>query len=135
MFKIETSNKAGISGKRWAFQSQIAGHYASWAIRQSPYPVPDNLEQVIKDFISYTSDKFNSHGMANLTQDEIRDMVLEHISTCDQAKLWNERKSGNQAPYNFTSRYWKINPDDDFIDLDALAMNIARSVQEENAEF
>ena len=48
---------------------------------------------------------------------------------------WNERKNGNQLEYKFLDRYSKDdNPDDDFIDLDALIRNVANSIIREGHE-
>jgi len=49
--------------------------------------------------------------------------------------LWNERKNGNKAEFQFITHYSiDKNPDDDFIDLDALIRNVANSIIREGTE-
>ena len=126
---METENK---QIKKFVFSKRnILGEIAHWAVCQSPYHRPDNLEVVL--------DKFNSiialvPDYPTISYAEIREL-LEELKEIPEFKLWNERKNGNQAQYKFTDRYsGKGNPDDDFIDLDALIRNVANSIVREGSE-
>src|SRR3990167_7513030 len=109
----------------------ILGEIANWAVRQSPYHRPDNLEIVL--------DKFNKiialvPEYPSMSYSQIREL-LDELKEIPEFMLWNERKNGNQSQYKFTDRYsGKGNPDDDFIDLDALIRNVANSIIREGTE-
>lgn len=63
-------------------------------------------------------------------------MIEQYLLTIAQVRQWNERKNGNKSPFGFTSRYdGPTDPDDDFIDLDALRMNIVCGVMAECDEL
>lgn len=109
----------------------ILGEIAHWAVCQSPYHRPDNLETVLDSFnqaISTISD------YPAFSYDEIREL-LQGLKEIPEFVAWNERKNGNQSQDKFTSRFdGKGNPDDDFIDLDALIRNVANSLFREATE-
>lgn len=118
--------------KKFIFSKRnILGEIAHWAVCQSPYHRPDNLEIVL--------DKFNQIIIAvpkfpELSYNEIREL-LQELKEIPEFVAWNERKNGNQSQYKFTSRYdSEGNPDDDFIDLDALIRNVANSIVREGTE-
>jgi hypothetical protein len=104
-----------------------------WAVRQSPYPVPDNLELVVRRFEElFPRDEIGFHEVAG--EDELYKLVTTIGDQIPELLAWNERKNGNQAPVGFVSRYGRPDPDDDFIDLYALFSNVARSVSDEERE-
>lgn len=108
----------------WLFNSEVAGTLAMWAIRQSPYDCPDNLETVIKRFMELWPNEVA--GMKQWhSERELRDKLQEVCEQIPEFLAWNERKNGNQSPLGFCSRYDQPNPDDDFIDLDALWRNVS----------
>jgi hypothetical protein len=110
--------------------SQVAGTLAMWAVRQSPYPVPDNLELVIRRVEElFPCDEFGFHEVAG--QDELYRLLAQIGEQIPELLAWNERKNGNAAPIGFVSRYGRPDPDNDFIDLYALWSNVARSVAAE----
>lgn len=121
----------------------VVGYIAMWATRQSPYLSPDKLTEVLRDFqFKVCQDSaFETHlGCGWLKLDvqspasHLRNILKEHLLCIPEVSAWNKRKNGNQSPYSFVSRYDKPNPDNDFIDLDALIGNIARSCMVEHAE-
>jgi hypothetical protein len=118
----------------------VAGHVAMAAVRQSPYPCPDNLELVIKRFheVAIESGKFPMFGGTPMLEfefaREIEDLLRELLLPIPEVEAWNEPKSGHDAEFVFTSRYDQPAPDDDIIDLDALIRNVARSVSAEEEE-
>jgi hypothetical protein len=118
--------------KSWYFQHVIMGHIAMWAVRQSPYHNPDKLDEVLAAWEKRSAHVFDKNGMAKLTNTELRLLVKEGLMQDENFLAWNERRNGNQAPFKFTSRYdGPGDPDDDFIDLDALIGNVYRTVRQE----
>lgn len=113
--------------------SQVAGTLAMWAVRQSPYPVPDNLELVVRRFEElFPRDEIGFHQVAD--QDELYRLVMSIGDQIPEFLAWNDRKNGNRAPLGFVSRYERPDPDDDFIDLYALCSNVALTVAAEERE-
>lgn len=117
-------------------KSQLLGTFAKYAVQQSPYHRPDNLEVVLDKFNELLRASFKA---AQLEVGEFTDwLALENYLSETLAQIpeyvaWNERKNGNDAPMKFTSRYdTNNNPDDDFIDLDALQRNVAVEIKREN---
>lgn len=112
--------------------NDILGAFAMWAVRQSPYTCPNNLEGAIKGLswelpkhLKFDSERFD---FAELSWDEIRKALDECFDCIDFIKLWNQPISGHDAPFVFCDRYSKPIPDDDIIDLDALSRNISHSL-------
>jgi hypothetical protein len=109
--------------------SQAAGALAMWAIRQSPYPIPDNLGIVVERFTElFPSDEFGLHEVAD--QEALYALVGSISEQIPELLAWNERKNGREG-MGFSSRYDKPSPDDDFIDLSALWNNVARTIAAE----
>ncbi|ARV58036.1 hypothetical protein BZZ01_04755 [Nostocales cyanobacterium HT-58-2] len=65
--------------------------------------------------------------MKSLTRDELKQLIDKYLFPIPEVQAWNKPKSRHQE-HVFVSRYYKPSPDDDFIDLDALARNITISV-------
>jgi len=110
----------------------ILGAFAMWAVRQSPYICPSNIEIAIKELafelpkqIEFDSERFD---FAEVSCDEIREAIDKCFDHIDIIKMWNQPKSGHNAPFVFCGRYSKPIPDDDIIDLNALSMNISHSL-------
>lgn len=119
----------------------LCGHIAMWAVRQSPYTAPDGLTDVILEFKRRVEPSAQSlSGWTYFETDEesgrkcLTDLLNLHLLTIPQVRQWNERKNGNQSPLGFVSRYDKPEPDNDFIDLDALTGNIVMSAMKEARE-
>jgi hypothetical protein len=114
--------------------SQVAGTLAMWAIRQSPYPVPDNLDAVVRRFEElFPRDEIGFHEIAD--EDALYKLVGSLSEQIPELLAWNQRKNSNDAPLGFVSRYDRPEPDNDFIDLHALWGNVARSVAAEEREL
>jgi hypothetical protein len=111
----------------WTTEGTVAGHLAMWAVRQSPYRATEALTEAITQF----REAFPG-PVAGLSQwadeDELHGAIWNAIEASPAIIAWNCPKSGHEAPFVFSSRYDRPSPDDDFIDLHALARNIARSV-------
>ena len=127
--------------KRLILASVLVGHFGMWAIRQSPYLVPERLEEGINEFAemlkSYISNSvkasekndavcINKCDYIEGTYTELMRCVEYAISKSAIIQSWNKSKKG-ECTLVFVTAYSHPHPDHDFIDLDALARNIAQS--------
>lgn len=107
----------------------LLGAVAKWSVQQSPYHRPDNLELVLDKLHELTEPEFKKHRLGYMEFASMRDVgkfVSENLRQIPEYTAWNDRKNGDNSPYGFTSAYdGPGNPDDDFIDLDALERNVA----------
>jgi len=114
--------------KFWESRTYILGAFAKWAVIQSPYTTPDNLEEAIH--------KLSLHFPEEMFETSYRELIKKLdplMELIPEIAAWNERKNGNQAPLGFASRYGGPAPDDDFIDLGALARNVAQDLKVRSA--
>lgn len=120
----------------WTFPDTFTGNVARWAVTQSPYPVPKNLEVVLKKLDESIRPQFvqNAFGMKRFDSfDEVEVFLTTHLRRIPEYLAWNERRNGNDNPLKFTSRYeGPGDPDDDFIDLGALERNVTNSIVREH---
>jgi hypothetical protein len=127
--------------------STVAGWFAMWAVRQSPYGYPDKLDKVVHRLrrellhharsVPKANRLMKAAGMFTIDQNALEDLILSVLKPCREFQKWNQRKNGNKAPFGISTRYddpSKRDPDDDFIDLDALARNVAHGVAAEEIE-
>lgn len=114
--------------KRIVLKSVLIGHFAMWAVRQSPYLSPNDLDTGIEEFNEnfVSSTKIGNADIIETTYIELEDNIKNAISYSDTISSWNIAKKG--AGPIFVSMYSEPKPDYDFIDLEALARNIAQSV-------
>lgn len=122
--------------KRWTFQKEIVGTFAMWACRQSPYGVPDGLENVCKYLnICLARDvNWEAHGMAEISLCEINRMLHEILyeQGVSEFDAWNRCKKGETPEIQFSSAMdGPTDPDRDFIDLDALLHNVCLTIRNE----
>jgi hypothetical protein len=119
----------------WAFAHDITGAVALWAVHQSPYPVPDNLETVLRKLHALCKDGFDTAGMRKFESfTDLEAFISQALRTIPEYLAWNERKNGNQNPHHFTSRYDGVgDPDDNFIDLGALERNVTMHIVQQAA--
>lgn len=129
----------GLSGdpewtdKRWTFKKDITRGLAKYAISQSPYSCPDNLEEVINylDACLERDVDWDSHGMAELSLCDINKLLYDILyeQGVTYFNNWNKSKKGD-VEIQFASRYSsKPDPDYDFIDLDALLRNVCLDIR------
>lgn len=110
---------------------RVMGELASWAVQQSPYPAPDNLYDALIAFHQkWPHGDYQEFQNMHILEDEIF-FVFEQIP---EILVWNERKNGRDG-MGFTSRYDEPSPDDDFIDLHALARNVAMGTWADCVDF
>ena len=120
------------SEEKWIFARELAGYVAMWAVRQSPYTVPENLEVVLRKF----QEELEECGGFNLASDykggmrifegpvALRDFLETHLLEIPEVRAWNEPKIEVESFGPDDAR----TPDHDFIDLYALVTNITLSV-------
>lgn len=106
-------------------RNRVLGELASWAVQQSPYPVPENIELALQSFFVIWPHSEDYTEFRDMTALELT--IKDTIVKVPEIMAWNERRNGNSNPWQFVSRYSQPDPDNDFIDLDALARNIAMS--------
>ena len=120
--------------KKFLFSKKdILGGIAKWAVHQSPYHRPDNLEIVIDKLNELISPMFSETDLSKhfmeLSYQEIQDFVLGHCGQIPEFMAWNEPKIQTGNPLQgSSSRYHKTKPDYDYIDLHALARNVANDI-------
>jgi hypothetical protein len=122
----------------YVFPSQVAGALAMWAIRQSPFDCPANLQFVVQRFTQLFpkdgDETLRQLGMVKIAdQDELYAAVMAVFEQIPELLAWNTPKSGGEGT-RFVTRYSAPDPQNDFIDLYALANNVARTVASEEAE-
>ena len=125
------------SAARLITTNELAGYLACWAVRQSPYGCPEGLENAVTDFRAHWPHDPELPVMPCLYWESLNDLrkaVTEACEMIPSIAIWNQPKSGHGSAFVFSSRYDQPNPDDDFIDLDALGNNIARSAWAEATE-
>lgn len=121
-----------IAGKdktsRVVLKKMVVGHFAMWAVRQSPYLLPESLEDGIKEFNEcfVFKKKIGNDEFTETTYRDFKEKITDTISNSDKISSWNIAKMG-RGPV-VVSCYSYPKADYDFIDLDALARNIAQSV-------
>jgi len=68
-------------------------------------------------------------GYREMTYPDIKEYLKTLLYQIPEFMLWNERKNGNKSKIQFVTRYSKdIDPDNDFIDIDALICNVANGI-------
>lgn len=110
----------------WAFPHDFTGALAKWLIHQSPYPVPNNLSTCLEKFHSAIMGEFSfdSSGMTEVSLFDLTERMNTLLEGIPEVMALNERKNGREG-MGFSSRYdGPKDPDDDFIDIMALAQNI-----------
>ncbi|OEU65362.1 MAG: hypothetical protein BA863_01805 [Desulfovibrio sp. S3730MH75] len=113
--------------KVWAFDHDFTGALAKWLVIQSPYIVPENLticiekfrEEIISIFL------FNDAGMVEISLEDLTQRINSILEKIPEIMSLNERKNGREGS-GFCSRRdsGQKDPDDDFIDIMAVAQNI-----------
>ena len=112
--------------KVWASKSDFTGALAMWLVKQSPYIVPDNLSVCIIKFYNKLDEieTFDELGMAEVELSTLTSKVDSILESIPEIVQLNERKNKREG-IGFSSRYSKKpEPDDDFIDITAVAQDI-----------
>ena len=116
-----------------------AAALAKWAIRQSPYGWPEGLEICVRHiegqregFDEFRGMWFREFSDWRGVEGWYKSTLSDNQETASLMEDWNTRRNGRDG-HQFISRHASaIDPDDDFIDLDALFRNAARDLLEEH---
>lgn len=111
---------------RWICADTIRRIFAGWAVCQHPFHQPPELFKAIEVLVEFCEPDRN--GMVRVRSLplflERLEEAIKALPICD---VWNRPRKGN-AKYVFVSRYFTVNPEYDFIDIDALARNVSRDI-------
>lgn len=99
----------------------VLGTLANWAVQQSPYVLPENLEGGLREFWRHfdPSIEYFETNCENLME-----KIRETFEQCFIIMEWNIAKKSRQI----VNKYYVREADYDFIGLNALARNIAHSI-------
>jgi len=120
--------------KRCTFKKEITGAFVKWAVRQSSYPCPGEVENVVS-YLDKCLDnmvKWSQFGFADLNLCDINKLLYEilyeqNISFFDN---WGEaKKDYRKTEYDTMGEAEKIDPDYGSIDLDALLCNVCLDIR------
>ena len=111
-------------GSRWFCKSAFLGAFAYWVVSQSPYNAPEITPALIA-WDKHLAITFPDSAMpVEFSYNELSAMITEDVfASIPEIEKLNHRKN-KRAGAGFCSRYGKPSPDDDFIDLGALARNV-----------
>ena len=111
----------------WAHVLDFTGAIAKWLIKLSPYVVPDDLVTCVQKFDSEIREafEFDTADMAHIELVGLTGKVYSVLEKIPEVMALNTPKSGHTSNI-FVSRFdtGPSNPDDNFIDIVALAQNI-----------
>lgn len=112
--------------------TDIMGHMARWAVQLHPYHEPPGLFEVCKVIRDRAAANFRD-GVLDLPMRwfvdcrDLRSWLHEVLDHQPEVIAWNRPRSGHTQPFVVTSRFGGPAPEHDFIDIDALFLNIANS--------
>ena len=104
----------------------FCGALAKWLVMQSPYVAPENLFECICKFQARLGELgvFSKDGFVEIELSSLTKKVNIILESIPEIATLNIPKSGHDK-HIFVDRYsGPINPDDDFIDIMAVAQNI-----------
>ena len=119
------------TSKKVVLKSTIMGHFAMWAVRQSPYLYPRDVHEGIEEFsdaLNGVAEDIREHHCIKTTCNGLKEIVCQAISESKTVGSWNVPKKGQPQAFVAVDRYSEPDPDYDIIDLHALARNIAHSI-------
>lgn len=111
--------------------SKLTAIIAGEATLISPYHCPDDLVKVCRSFYDMTSclrmdDYPEDWPIVEVSKHNLARILDICLFMQPEVQAWNRRKNGREG-HQFVSRYDGVrDPDDDFMDLDALKMNVIR---------
>lgn len=123
------SSRINPNRKIWRHANSLRRALSGYAVSQHPYHAPPDLFKVVESCVKWFKPDRNEMihiRIGSLLKQLQRFLVLNRSSLA-----WNKPKKGNHKII-FTSRYWSPKPQYDFIDLDALAMNVSRELLRED---
>lgn len=117
-------------GDMIVLEASLRGIVARWAVQQSPYPAgPEGLGEVLTELTRRFDAKKGKELflVVPATRAALRSLLEGLLLTQPQVHKWNARKNarfGNAVAWSHGAN----DPDDDFIDLDALLQNVVSSL-------
>lgn len=117
--------------KHYYSLGSILGAFSMWAIRQSPYDCPDDLNEAVDTLARLLREwfEFDKWGNTYVKHEEIRTALETLLKKIHVVEMWNEPKVENVLRIHHNNPEW--GPGYDFIDLDALARNTSHTLIEE----
>lgn len=120
--QIQSMPEIWNSGEFLISKNDIIGALACWAVKQSPYPMPTNLQEGLLEF----AEQFDPCPAFNPIDSEyfetdcptLLGAIRYTFESCPTIMGWRRVKKGN----SHCSRYY------DYTDLDALARNVAHLI-------
>lgn len=107
-------------------KKDVLGAFAKWAVWQSPYYVPDNLEKALRSLADFlpTYEFLDPLGYKEIPIRDFHKWFMDIILRIPEVVAWNSPKDGSNPMFGFVSAFSKSIPDADFLDLDALTINV-----------
>lgn len=111
--------------------NDLMGEMARYAVLQSPYSIPEGLEQGLDEFENALKKMLDGWKCCLKFyyfdgRWELEDFVFKAIEKCPTIVAWNEPRKGKEQLFRGVSIHdGERDPDYDFVDLHALAGNIA----------
>ena len=113
--------------KVWASNNDFTGALAKWLVVQSPYVVPNKISVCIEKFSVLINDKFDfgKIGMVEIELSNLTTIVNELLESIPEIMALNESRNKNENTHIFVGACSSDpDPDNDFIDIMAVAQNI-----------
>jgi len=119
-------------GTRWLSKNDLLSSFSYWVVRQSPYDTPD-ITPALTAWDANLSAVFPSADMpVEFSYEKLAAMITEDVfQSIPEIEKLNHRKNGRDG-MSFCSRHGGPSPDDDFIDLGALARNVFFMIMRES---
>lgn len=135
--QIDVPRKVTFTWPIWGIKDEmllsiksIVSTTAMWAVKQSPYAYPKNLEVALKYLSGYVKSrlKFCDLGFTSITTEDLRTFLIKAYEETPEIEAWNEPKiDTGSIMQGSSSRYHTPKPDYAFIDLHAMARNVAHT--------
>ena len=112
-------------------RKQTVAEVAKWAIRQSPYDFPSNLETASVKLLRLLPTGDYELGYFKLSAEAFEKLLLELLLSIPEVLLWTEPKNKTGASFICCSAYDKPQADNDCIDIYALVRNVRLALVKE----
>lgn len=114
--------------------NDLMGEMARWSVLQSPYSIPEGLEQGLDEFENILKEMLEGRKCCLKFyyfdgRWELEDFVFKAIEKCPTIVAWNEPRNSKEHLFRGVSIYdGERDPGYDFIDLHALAGNVTNTL-------
>lgn len=124
----------GIEEKFLVSIKDVTGATSMWATKQSPYKYPHRLGPAMLDLEDALKIAFKFDDMfAETTIEELRVKLIAIFESVEDIANWNKPKiQTDNIVQGSISGHHTTKPDYDFIDLHALARNVAHTIGREH---